>query len=314
MRRQPKKTGDYGVGLMIHSVHMTDDVPRLNQFYEDVFGGLVYMGVDEPNWLPVEDRWAGLIMISDLCIETMAPNMPPDVQRPVGKFYSKFGRHLHSVGYRVDDLSGLADHLIAQGVYIGKPGGGRAEGIADLGPHPYFYPSPRDTSGLMVEMCGVDMLNDPRDLETWSSQVKMWETGHPLTIRRVAYVTLGVKDLGEATANYVKRMQAIPVHEGIDDTEQCKYQIMQLGDCLLRLAEPVESDSPLGEHVARWGNMIYGITFRVRDLDSAQAWLAHHGIGTSRPRPGLLAADPAGTYGAPYFFTTDDIPNDPFEE
>ena len=37
-------------------------------------------------------------------------------------------------------------------------------------------------------------------LETWSSQVKMWEQGHPLTIRRVAYVTLGVKDLTEATA------------------------------------------------------------------------------------------------------------------
>ena len=78
MRRQPKKTGDYGIGLMIHSVHMTDDVPRLNQFYEDVFGGLIYMGVDEPNWLPLEDRWAGLIMISDLCIETMAPNPPAD--------------------------------------------------------------------------------------------------------------------------------------------------------------------------------------------------------------------------------------------
>jgi hypothetical protein len=166
----------------------------------------------------------------------------------------------------------------------------------------------------MVEMCGVDMPDDPRDLGTWSSQLKMWEKGHPLTIRRLAYITLGVKDLTEATDNYVKRFQAVPVHEGIDDTEQCKFQVMQLGDCLLRLAEPVESDSPLGEHVAKWGNMIYSITFRVRDLDSAEAWLARNGIGTTRPRPGLLAADPAGTFGAPYFFTTEGTPNDPFEE
>ena len=78
MKKTVQRTGDFGVGIMIHSVHMTDDVPALNRFYEEVFGGLMYMRVDEPNFLPVEDRWAGLVMISDLCIETMAPNMPAD--------------------------------------------------------------------------------------------------------------------------------------------------------------------------------------------------------------------------------------------
>jgi hypothetical protein len=109
MKKIVRKTGDYGIGIMIHSVHMTDDVPALNRFYEDVFGGLMYMGVDEPNFLPVEDRWAGLLLVSDLCIETMAPSMPADPTKPVGKFYTKFGRHLHSVGYKVDDL-GYQDH------------------------------------------------------------------------------------------------------------------------------------------------------------------------------------------------------------
>jgi hypothetical protein len=93
MKKTVRKTADYGIGIMIHSVHMTDDVPALNRFYEEVFGGLMYMGVDEPNFLPVEDRWAGLLLVSDLCIETMAPNMPADPTKPVGKFYTKFGRH-----------------------------------------------------------------------------------------------------------------------------------------------------------------------------------------------------------------------------
>ena len=127
MRKQAKKTGDFGIGMMIHAVHMTDDVTKLNQFYEDVFGGLVYMGVDEPNFLPPEDRWAGLIMISDLCIETMAPNTPVDATKPVGKFYTKFGQHLHSVGYLVDDLVGLGNRMIDKGVYMGRPGGGKVE-------------------------------------------------------------------------------------------------------------------------------------------------------------------------------------------
>jgi len=43
MERCRLKTGPYGIGTMIHSVHITDDVPALKDFYEEVFGGLVYM-------------------------------------------------------------------------------------------------------------------------------------------------------------------------------------------------------------------------------------------------------------------------------
>jgi catechol 2,3-dioxygenase-like lactoylglutathione lyase family enzyme len=312
VQKQVKKTGDYGIGLMIHSVHMTDDVPKLNKFYEEVFGGLLYMGVDEPNYLPPEDRWAGLIMISDLCIETMAPNFPVNASKPVGKFYSKFGQHLHSVGYKVDDLVGLGNRMIRNGIYIGKPGGGKIE---EMDPETqYFYPSPRDTAGLMVELCRVDMPNDPRELDTWSSQRKMWELSHPLGIKRLLYVTLGVKDLESAVKTYVDTMQAVPIAEGIDDGGQYKFATVQLGDCLLQLAEPLGDDSLLGQHVAKWGNMIYSITFRVNSLESAEQWLNGKGIKTSRPRAGLLAADPKDTFGAPYFFTTDVLEGDPFEE
>jgi len=309
MKKVVKKTGDYGIGQMIHVVHMTDDVEKLNGFYEDVFGGLCYLGIDEPNWLPVEDRWAGLWMISDLCIETMAPNMPPNVEKPVGKFYSKFGEHLHSVGYKVDDLQGLADRLIAKGVYIGKPGGGAFE---KLTPETvYFYPSPRDTAGLMVELCSTDMRNDPRDLDTWSSQVKMWRS-HPLTIERFMYVTLGVKDLESAVKTYVDTMQAIPVREGVDDALQAKFQIVQLGDCLLQIAEPLESDSDLGRHVQKWGNMIFSLHFKVLDLDSAEAWLAKKNIRIEKLRDDLIVTNVEDSYGAPIYFTTEDIPGDPF--
>src|SRR5262245_24304299 len=119
MQKAVRKTGDFGIGLMIHSVHMTADVPALNRFYEEVFGAPLCMGVDTPNYLGPEDRWAGLIMISDLCIETMAPNMPADPTKPVGKFFTKFGQHLHSVGYRVDDLVGLGNRLLSKGIYLG---------------------------------------------------------------------------------------------------------------------------------------------------------------------------------------------------
>jgi hypothetical protein len=310
MQRQQKKTGRFGLGSMIHTVHMTDDVPALNKFYEEVFGGLLYLGVDEPNWLPPEDRWAGLLIISDFCVETMAPNMPADPTKPVGKFYTRFGQHLHSVGYKVDDLIGLGNYLIDKGVYIGAPGGGKIEKMDSE--TVYFYPSPRDTSGLMVELCGMEMLNDPRLLDTWSSQVKFWDKVHPLGIKRLAFQTLGVKDLDQAVSRYIELFGAIPVHDGVDDAEGARFQIVQLGDALLRLAQPLEEHTPLDQHVAKWGNMIYSITFRVHDLDSVEAWLDKHEVGTTRLSADLVAADPTHTFGAPYFFSTAEIPNDPF--
>jgi hypothetical protein len=142
--------------------------------------------------------------------------------------------------------------------------------------------------------------------------VKFWELSHPLGIKRLAYITLGVRDLPAAVETYVEVMQAVPLAEGIDDGDRFRYAIIRLGDCLLQLAQPLDDGSPLGAHVATWGNMIYSITFEVRDLDAAQEWLQRKKIGASRPRPGLLAADPADCFGAPYFFTTDAVPDDPF--
>jgi hypothetical protein len=310
VERQRLKTGKFGLGTMIHSVHMTDDVAQLNRFYEEVFGGLLFMGVDEPNYLPVEDRYAGLVLISDLCIETMAPKMPADPVKPVGKFYTKFGRHLHSVGYKVDDLVGLGNDLIAKGVYIGAPGGGQ---INQMDTETiYFYPNPRDTYGLMVELCAMEMPNDPRLFANWTSHVKQWELIHPLGIKRLGWVTLGVRDLDDAVARYVELFEAERVHAGTDEAEGARFEILHLGDTLLRLAQPLEPATPLGQHVAKWGNMIYGITLVVRDLDAAQDWLGRKSVRTTRLNPDLVAADPADTFGAPYSFTATTFAGDPF--
>ncbi|PAK24553.1 hypothetical protein CJD44_21970 [Streptomyces sp. alain-838] len=309
MKKQVRMTGDHGLGQMVHVVHMSDDAQELREFYERVFGAFVYMGVDEPNYLPVEDRYATLLMIGDLCIETMAPKMPANPRLPVGKFYTKFGRHLHSVGYKVEDLPGLAERLLNKGVYIGRPGGGR---LTELDPETlYFFPSPRDTQGLMVELSLLDMPKDPREMETWSSLAGMWRH-HPLTLERFSYVTLGVKDLEAAVKTYVDIFQAVPVEHGTDPDVRAKYQTLQLGDCLLQIAEPLEADSDLGRHVARWGNMIYGLRFLVRDVDSAEAWLNENDVRTTRVREGLIATNVEDTFGAPIFLSDEEIQGDPF--
>jgi hypothetical protein len=73
------------------------------------------------------------------------------------------------------------------------------------------------------------------------------------------------------------------------------------------------SAHPRSQLVTRDPNSSPAVRTRLHDLDSAEKWLTQKGIGTSRPSSGVLAADPAGTFNAPYFFTTDPVPNDPFE-
>ncbi len=156
------------------------------------------------------------------------------------------------------------------------------------------------------------MPGDPRLQANWSSHVKQWELVHPLGVRRLGWVTLGVRDLDDAVARYVELFEAERVHAGTDDAEGARFEILHLGDALLRLAQPLEPDTPLGQHVARWGNMIYGITLVVRDLDQADGWLRRKSVRTSRLTPELLAADAADTFGAPYFFTATTFAADPF--
>ncbi|ROO86582.1 hypothetical protein EDD29_4155 [Actinocorallia herbida] len=304
MKQQPELTGDFGIGRMVHVVHMSDDAQELREWYERVFGGFVYMGVEEPNYLPWEDRHATLLMIGDLCIETMSPAEPVNPKLPVGKFYTKFGRHLHSVGYKVDDLVGLAERMLEAGIYIGKPGGGRIE---TFDPETaYVFPSPRDTAGLMVELCRTDMPQDPRDLDTWSSLAKMWQT-HPLTLEKFECVTLGVKDLESAVKIYADTMQAVPIRSGVDADLQAKSEILRLGDCLLQLVEPLEEDSDLGRHVARWGNMIFSLRFKVGDVDAAETWLNKNDVRTTRLRPDLLVTNVEDSFGAPLYFGSEEF-------
>jgi catechol 2,3-dioxygenase-like lactoylglutathione lyase family enzyme len=299
VKKSVQLTGDHGIGQMVHVVHMSDDAQRLREFYENVLGGVVFMGTEHPNYLPVEDRYATLIMVGDLCVETMAPKLPPDPRKPVARFYDKFGDHLHSVGYKVDDLPGLANRLIERGIYIGKPGGGRLTEADD--DTSYFFPSPRDTEGLMVELTRHDMPGDPRDQDMWSSMARLWEH-HPMTIRRFEHVTLGVRDLESAVKTYVDIMQAQTVQTGVDADLGARYQTVQLGDCLLQIAEPTDSDTDLARHVEQWGNMIYSLRWQVADPDRAVAWLARHDVRTTRIRDGLVVTDPADTFGAPLYF------------
>src|SRR5947208_10422026 len=118
VRMNVVKTGPYGFGLVFHVVHMTDDVQALNEWYRDVFDAWMWWAYPELNYLEVEERIASMLIVGDLCIETMAPSDPLNLDAPVARFFHRYGRHLHSVGYFVDDVDGFANRLHDEGVSI----------------------------------------------------------------------------------------------------------------------------------------------------------------------------------------------------
>lgn len=303
MKQTARRTGDHGIGQMVHVIHVTEDAQALREFYERVLGAFVYSGVDGPQYLDWEDRYATLLMVGDLCIETMAPRMPPDPRFSIARFYTKYGRHLHSVGYKVDDLNGLQQRLLDRGISISSPGGGKLSAVDPEAA--YLFPSPRDTAGLLVELTTHDMQGDPRLLDTWSSLEGMWRN-HPLTLERLSSVVLAVADLDAAVQTYVDALQAVPLASGGDPDLGSDSQTLQLGDCLLEIHQPRSEESALGRHVARWGNMIYALRFLVRDLDAAESWLKSNGVRTERLRDDLVVTDPEDSHGAPMFFGTAD--------
>ncbi|MGY1772447.1 VOC family protein [Blastococcus sp. SYSU D00813] len=305
MRQTARRTGDHGIGQMVHVIHVTEDAQALREFYERVLGGFVYSGVDGPDYLDWEDRYATLLMVGDLCVETMAPRMPPDPRFSIARFHTKYGRHLHSVGYKVDDLDGLQQRLLDRGISLSSPGGGKLTAVDPDAA--YLFPSPRHTAGLLVELTTHDMHGDPRLLDTWSSLERMWRT-HPLTLERFSAVVLAVADLDAAVRTYVDAFQAVPLATTSDPDLRADVQVLQLGDCLLEITQPGDADSDLGRHVARWGNMVYGLRFVVRDLDAAQRWLEGNGVRTKRLRDELLVTDPEDTHGATMFFGTEHTP------
>ena len=215
MRMPIQKTGPFGFGLMYHIIHVGDDVPALNAWYEKVFDADVWWPPDGPNWSVIEDRYAALMAVGDLCVETMAPKQPANEKFPVGRFYLRHGPRFHSLGCMVDDIDGFARYLLDHDVYIGLPGGTRMEEVpADIY---YFYPSPRSVGGLMVQITrntdgeySQAVALDPRLQDDWDTRARRWSE-HPLGIRRLGYATMTVRDLPATKATIEELWQAVPV-------------------------------------------------------------------------------------------------------
>lgn len=297
MRHTPAKTGPHGIGAMIHVIHVGDDIRALNAWYESVFGGVVFLGLDEPTYLAGEKRWASLLMVSDFCVETVAPELPADDATAFGRFHTRFGERLHSVGFVSDHVEGLAADLEERGIRCAVQ---RANGRT------WFFPRPRDIGGLIIEFIDDLVPEDPRLREEWSSLRRLWST-HPLGIQSLAHVTIATRDRSAALETFTRLWAAEVLDETCDPSIGTASSWLRLGDTVIELAQPTDDRSDVAVAVERGDNSVYSVTFTVRDLRRARAHLEAHSIGVEGVDD-VLRADPAHCHGARYEFTTSGVP------
>jgi len=296
------------IGKFFHLIHVVDDLDAADEFYDRVFARQRFM---TRQWGELEKRWATLGLIGDFMMETIeASSDPSDAAMPLSRFHARFGQHLHSLSWYVDDDDRIALYrrLREKGIRVARPGGGLFEGEDEVGAT--LFTHPKDTHGLL-EFQALDErwgTYDPRFGEGWSDG--FWRSQHPLGIDAPSHLTTAVADLDRARAVYADALGGQVFHEATTDAARSAFVLMGV-DTVVELAEPRRPDSPLGSDLAANGELPHSVTWRVLDLGTVERHLEKAGVGVGARTADTLTIDPADAFGAVLSFTTGRIPGDP---
>ncbi|HXA34587.1 MAG TPA: VOC family protein [Acidimicrobiales bacterium] len=294
------------IGKMFHIVHVSETLRPLDAWYDDVF--VPRRGMMDDNYSALEMREGSLLVIGDTMIETMASAPEPGAEMlPVGKFFARFGRHLHSLAWYTDDVGAMWDRLVEHGIRVIHHQSTDRPVEGDIYTHPKdtltqleFFQPPETTGGP------PDVRFDPTWPEQWAASV------NPLGVQRLAYATVVARDRDRAISIYVDVLGGTIIDEGSSPLTGTVSTYVALGpETVVELAVPTDASSLAGRDLAALGESCHAMAFMVEDLGPVAERLGAKGIGILARDDTTILADPADTYGAPIRFTTVAVPGDP---
>jgi methylmalonyl-CoA/ethylmalonyl-CoA epimerase len=107
-------------------------------------------------------------------------------------------------------------------------------------------------------------------------------------LKRISHLGLAVKDLDAAIQLY-EQVFGLPVaHRWVAQADRMKAASFRVGDLEIELMQPLDDDSPVGRFIARRGEGIHHIAYRVDDVADALHRAREAGVATidEQPRPG----------------------------
>lgn len=123
-----------------------------------------------------------------------------------------------------------------------------------------------------------------------------------MRVKRIHHVTIAVRDIERALTTFedifgvtTDTITTVPAF-GVDVGD------LRLGDDVLQVASPIETDNPVHRFLLRKGEGFYNLAVEVEDLNEAIDELARRGVRVSEPveaQPGMRSAfvSAAATHG-----------------
>lgn len=99
-------------------------------------------------------------------------------------------------------------------------------------------------------------------------------------VTAIDHVGLAVQDLDQAIAFYQDAFGMELVHEEVNEEQGVREAMMAVGDSgsCIQLLAPLKEDSPIGKFLARNGEGIQQVAYRVSDIEVAADELREAGV------------------------------------
>ncbi len=99
-------------------------------------------------------------------------------------------------------------------------------------------------------------------------------------LRRISHLGLAVRDLDAAIRLYEQVFGLSLTHRWVADADQMEAATFQLGDLEIELMQPLDDDSPVGRFIARRGEGIHHVAYKVDDVAEALDTAREAGVAT----------------------------------
>jgi catechol 2,3-dioxygenase-like lactoylglutathione lyase family enzyme len=257
----------FKVGKEFHLLHVVSDLDVVDGWYDEIFAVRRFVR----NTMKAAMRKASLVLIGDFVLEPAQPlrHMQGWERSALGRFYSKYGQHFHSIAWYVDDLTEMCLRLTEQkirlfdmvGNAVIKPS--RRDGAV--------WTHPQDTHAAFEFAAVPKFFIDPRLQPGWTTDY--WRDRHPLGIEGASHMTVLFRNLEDSRLVYEKALGAEVIHHGQIPGRKRSLYFAVGQDTVVEAAQPLSSTTPEGKDLARAGEGIFSVTFKTRNLERAADYL-----------------------------------------
>jgi len=107
-------------------------------------------------------------------------------------------------------------------------------------------------------------------------------------LTEIDHVAIAVADLEAAIAYYEQTFGCTVAHREVVESDGVEEALLKVADSYVQLLTPIRDDSPVAKYIAKNGEGLHHIGYRVNDVAAALARVkaAGHRVIDEQPRPG----------------------------